>query len=99
MENFLRIWREVDLKNIANNLFVIGELSGECFLCHNLGIKIGEKKCPHCGAFFNYIGFRRPINQSTLKRMKDKYPNATIIDFNDFKKITSKKQARRLLDI
>ena len=42
MSIFLRVWQEVDLKDIEKRLLIIGELSGECFHCHDFK-KIGFK--------------------------------------------------------
>ena len=96
---FLRIWQEANLKDITKNLFVIGELSGECFSCHNLGISLKEKSCPYCNKEFKYIGFRRKIDLNSIKRFRQQFPEALFIDFDDFKKATGKDQARKLLDI
>ena len=99
MSFFLRVWQEVDLNDIEQHLFVIGELSGECFRCHTLGLKISSLVCPNCQAKFKYIGFRRKVNPSSISRFKGSHSQLTFIDFDDFKKVLSKKEARRFLDI
>lgn len=99
MNTFLRIWQEIDIENIKKNLFVVGELSGECFSCRNVGISFNEKQCPSCKQEFRYIAFRRKINLHSIKRFKDKYPKACFIDFDDFKKAIGKSQAHKILDV
>lgn len=95
----MRVWQEADLKDIEERLFVIGELSGECFRCHTLGLKISTPACPHCQVKFKYIGFRRKVNPSSIPRFKELHPQLIFIDFDDFKKVLSKKEARKFLDI
>ncbi len=99
MSVFIRVWRELNLDEVQKGLFVIGELKGECFACHNFGIDLKARSCPHCHTSFRYIAFRRKIDNHSLKRFRNEHPEATFIEFEDFKKATSKKEARRLLDI
>ena len=98
MKDFLRVWEKLNLEEIKNHLLVIGELSGECFSCHKVGIKIEEKRCPQCKKEFKYIGFRRKVNSSLIAKFKEIYPQATFIDFEDFKKALSKKEAKKILN-
>ena len=98
MEDFLRIWMKLDLEEIKNHLLVVGELSGECFSCHKVGIKIGEKKCPQCKKEFKYIGFRRKADAFLVRKFKKLYSEAEFIDFGDFKKAFSKKEVKRILN-
>lgn len=98
MEDFLRIWMKLNLEEVKNHLLVIGELSGECFSCHKVGIKNEEKECPQCGRKFKYIGFRRKVDASLIKKFKEIHPEMTFIDFEDFKKVFSKKEAKKILN-
>jgi len=99
MSPFLRVWQQFDIKDIEQHLLVIGELSGECYNCHKIGLQISSQACPQCQARFKYMGFRRKINPSSIPRFKEMHPRLICIDFDDFKKVLSKKEARRLLDI
>lgn len=96
---FLRVWQNLNLEDVRKSLFIIGELSGECFSCHNLGISLKEKRCPSCKQEFKYIAFRRKLDMHTINKFKAEFPKATFIDFEDFKRATSKKEARKILDI
>ena len=99
MKAFVRIWKLLDIEEVKSSLFVIGELSGECFHCHNMGISLNAKICPFCGTRFKFIAFRRKTNQSGINRFKEKYPGLTFIEFDDFKKSIDRDNARKLLDI
>ena len=99
MSSLIRVWQKVNLKDLKKHLFVAGELSGECYNCHNLGIGLDAKLCPGCGAEFKFMGFRRETNLSSLTRLKEKYARMTFIDFDDFKKVLSKIEARKILNI
>jgi len=99
MSHFLRVWNELDLEKIKKNLFVVGELTGECFSCHEIGISLTYINCPHCKAEFKYISFRRKIDTVSVKRFKDKFPQSLLIDFDDFKKGDNKTKAHKLLDL
>ncbi|MCM8823550.1 MAG: hypothetical protein NC822_02630 [Candidatus Omnitrophica bacterium] len=99
MKVFLRTWQEFELEDIEKSLFVIGEINGECFACHTIGIGLKERFCPNCKQEFKYIAFRRKIDGSWLNRFREIHPRACFIEFDDFKKFFSKKEARKLLDI
>ena len=99
MRTFLRTWEEFDLKKIEKCLIVVGELSSECFSCHNVGIDSKAKACPHCGAYFRYMSFRRKLSPAYLNKVKEGLPNIICIDFEDFKKALGKRDARKLLDL
>ncbi|MFH1362891.1 MAG: hypothetical protein ABIH45_01595 [Candidatus Omnitrophota bacterium] len=99
MKGFIRVWNELDLKDIESSLIVVGELSSECFCCHKLGIELKAKTCPDCKAYFKYMGFRRKAQPHFLKRVKEEQPRLILIDFYDFKKTLGLRDARKLLDI
>ena len=99
MRVFLRKWEQLDINTIGKHLFVIGELSGECFSCRRVGIPVKTRHCPDCKTEFNYIAFRRKIDSHSIARFHADFPSATFIDFDDFKKAVGKREARKLLDI
>lgn len=99
MNHFLRTWGEHDLGEIKKNLFVISELTGECFACHELGINLTYNKCPHCKSGFKYIAFRRKVDSTSVGRFQNKFPQSVLIDFDDFKKGINKTKAHKLLDL
>lgn len=99
MKAFIRIWQKQDTKDIEKHLIVVGELSSECFNCHDLGIELHARACPGCGAMFKYMGFRRKLTPSHLQKVKDQNPRLILIDFEDFKQSVGKRDARSILDI
>ena len=99
MKGFIRVWKELDLADIEKHLIVAGDLSSECFSCHKVGIDLHAKICPNCGVGFKYIGFRRKLKFSYLKKVKEELDYMTFIDFEDFKKSIGKRDVRKLLDI
>ncbi|MBD3245867.1 MAG: hypothetical protein GF333_02530 [Candidatus Omnitrophica bacterium] len=99
MRGFLRIWKKFDLEEVEKHLIVVGELSSECYACHHLGLDARDAVCPQCGAAFKYMGFRRHLTMNYLQKLNDELPHMTFIDFEDFKKVRGKRDARRLLDM
>jgi hypothetical protein len=99
MKGFLRVWQELDIKDIEQYLIVIGELSAECFACKKIGIDSKSVTCPNCGVGFKYIGFRRKVEPHYLRQVKERLPFIVFIDFDDLKKIIGKSDARKLLDL
>ena len=99
MKGFVRIWKKCDISEIEKNLIVAGELSSECYVCHKVGINLKSNICPDCGTHFRYMGFRRKVKEAFLKQIKDELPHLILIDFDDFKKLRGKRDARNLLDL
>ena len=99
MKSFVRAWEELDLADIEKHLIVVGDLSAECFGCHKVGIDSKARACPDCSAIFKYIGFRRKVQISYLRKVRDERPRIVIIDFDDFKRSLGKRDAQKLLDI
>lgn len=99
MKGFLRVWKELDLRDIEKHLIVVGELSSECFSCHKVGLDLKAKTCPNCGVNFKYMGFRRKAQMGFLYKVREEWPEIVFIDFEDFKKALGKRDARKILNI
>jgi hypothetical protein len=99
MLGFLRVWQGLEILDIEKHLIVVGELSAECFSCHKIGIDVKANLCPNCATHFKYMGFRRHVDGGYIHRLKEELPHLTFIDFEDFKKLIGKREARKLLDI
>ncbi|MBN3040994.1 MAG: hypothetical protein JW867_07685 [Candidatus Omnitrophica bacterium] len=99
MKGFIRQWNEFELKDIESGMIVVGELSSECYNCHEVGIDKKARACPKCKTFFKYMGFRRKLQIPFLKKIKEEHPSLILIDFDDFKKALGQREARKLLDI
>lgn len=96
MGHFIRIWQELDIKEIEKNLLVVGELSSRCFSCSHIGIENIVSSCAQCGSKFLYVGFMRPVTSKLLREVKEKLPSAVIIDFSDFKREIGKDKAKNI---
>lgn len=93
MSEFIRVWREFDIKDISGHLLVVGDVVGDCSKCRALGINYSEaKNCPQCGTLFKYIASRT----KEVKRIKNKRPDLIFIDFEDYKKAMGKIKAREM---
>jgi hypothetical protein len=99
MVSFLRVWQSVDVQDIEKHLIVVGELSAECFSCHKIGVDIKATACPNCNTFFKYMGFRRHADGAYIHKLREELPRMVFVDFEDFKKVIGKREARKLLDI
>lgn len=99
MREYIRVWKELDLSDIEKNLIVAGDLSCDCFACRHIGIEKNAVQCPNCGAHFKYMAFRRRVTSGYLKKLFAEMPYLTFIEFDDFKALTGKSDARKLLDL
>jgi len=99
-QHYLRVYKPFLLEEVKKNLLIIGDLSGNCASCNELGINAYETKaCPSCGTIFKYIASRRlethPAERFQLaKRLAEKRPDLTLIDYQDYQKTTGAKAAR-----
>ena len=100
MSFYLRVWQACNTEEIAKCLLVVGDVTADCSACRELGIDYSkEKNCPQCGVQFHFIASRNTgrldANRGgTVKRIKDRRPDLTFIDYEDYKEITGKQQAR-----
>ena len=97
---YLRIWQSCDIKEISKQLLIVGDITADCAACRELGIVYASAKaCPKCGVQFRFIASRNTgaLDRSrgaTVKRIKDRRPDLTFIDYEDYKEITGKQSAR-----
>ncbi len=94
---YIRVWQDVDISFISKHLMIVGELTGDCANCRELGINYSNaKNCPSCKTEFRYLGIRRSNSSDPglIKRLKDKRPDLVFIDYNDFKDTFEKNKAK-----
>ena len=99
MSEFLRVWKDLDIKDIEKNLIVLGDLSCDCYSCRHIGIDKNTSQCPGCGTHFKYMALRRKVSTAYLKKLAQEMPYLTFIDYDDFKALTGKSAAHKLLDL
>lgn len=100
MSFFIRIWQPCDIEGITKHLLIVGDLTADCAACRELGIVYQDaKKCPKCGVQFHFITSRNAGALSgdrgaVVKRIKERRPDLTFVDYDDYRQITGKKSAR-----
>lgn len=100
MSYFLRVWQACDVQEISKCLLVVGDVSADCAACRELGIDYASAKtCPQCGTTFRFICSRNtgPLDKNrgaTVRRIKERRPDLTFIDYGDYKEVTGKESAR-----
>ena len=100
MSFFIRIWQSCDVQEITKHLLIVGDVTADCAACRELGIEYAlAKVCPKCGVTFRFIASRAAGKLdrgrgATVKRIKDRRPDLTFIDYEDYKEITGKQSAR-----
>ena len=97
---YLRVWQACDVAEITKQLLVVGDVHADCSACRELGIDYGTaKNCPKCNVTFRFITSRNTgaldrNRGATVKRIKDRRPDLTFIDYEDYKEVTGKQSAR-----
>ena len=97
---YIRIWQSCDIQGITKHLLIVGDITADCANCRELGIPYaGTRNCHKCGTDFKFITSRNAGKLdrgrgATVKRIKDRCPDLTFIDYDDYKEITGKQQAR-----
>ena len=97
---YLRIWQSCDIAEVTKHLLIVGDITADCAACRELGIEYASaKSCPQCKTVFRFIAARNtgPLDRDrggTVKRIKDRRPDLTFIDYDDYKNITGKQNAR-----
>lgn len=97
---FIRIWQSCDIQEVTKHLLIVGDLTADCTACRELGIDYSTAKtCPKCGTTFRFIASRLtgPLDKNrgaTVKRIKERRPDLTFIDYGDYKEVTGKQSAR-----
>ena len=100
MSFFIRVWQNCDVEGITKHLMIVGDVTADCASCRELGIDYSQtKNCPKCGTDFRFIASRNTGKLdkgrgATVKRIKDRRPDLTFIDYEDYKEITGKQNAR-----
>ena len=100
MSFYLRVWQACDVKAISQSLLVVGDMTADCSACRELGIEYASAKaCPKCSTVFRFITSRNAgkldrDRGATVRRIKERRPDLTFIDYEDYKDITGRQQAR-----
>lgn len=100
MNVLIRTIKEFNLDDVSSHLLVVGDLTGDCFNCKELGLDyLKIKSCPKCKTEFRYITSRR-LNSTSLKSLSylhKKRLDLVCIEFNDLKQHKGREKARDFL--
>ncbi len=97
---FLRTWQTYDLEEVQKHLLILGDVSGDCAACRELGIAyLTAKECPRCKTAFKYVTSRRLETHpgerfQIVARLRDKRPDLVFLDYEDYKRTLGRKKAR-----
>ena len=97
---FIRVWQELETEDIKQHLLVVGQVSGTCQSCNELGIDYSSaKSCPNCNTEFKFITMRpekegRDIGFSSIRLVKQRRPDLIFIEYSDFKKFAASRKAQ-----
>ena len=93
---FIRVWQESDLDEINRHLLIVGDLTGDCSQCRQIGIDyLISITCPKCQTAFKYVTSRsKEASFGHIKRIKGKRPDLIFIDYNDFKTALDRLKAK-----
>ena len=100
MSFYIRIWQACDIEQITQHLLIVGDIAADCANCRELGIEYAQiRNCPKCGTDFRFIASRNTgkldrNRGGNIKRIKERRSDLTFIDYEDYKEITGKQQAR-----
>lgn len=97
----IRIWKELDVKEIDAHLLIIDDLHGHCNSCKHSGISIDNaNECPGCGAEFKYISTRikpaSPNGKAIFGKLFKYHASKLIIDYDDYKHLSDKTKVNDL---
>ena len=91
---FIRVAQQLDYDDVSKHLLIVGDLTGDCFSCREVGIDYGrEKYCPQCKTNFKYISYRKPtdfIKGAQIAKICLKRPDLTYVEYSDIKEIADR---------
>ncbi|MCA9396106.1 MAG: hypothetical protein KC649_02955 [Candidatus Omnitrophica bacterium] len=96
----IRVWQPADLSSISKHLLIIGDVAADCSNCRALGLKYENlKQCPECGTVFNFVTCRSAVGSvktsgAVVSRIRGRCPGLVFIDYDDYKTLTGKQNAR-----
>jgi len=97
---FMRIWQHVDIEAVKKHLLIVGDVTAACASCRELGIPYADtKSCPQCGTAFKFVTARGAAGSTkamggVVKRIKNRRPDLTFVDYDDYQSLTGKQSAR-----
>ena len=90
---FIRIWQEVNIADITENIVLVDDKFGHCPNCKKIGIELKDlTHCPSCNREFKYVSSKEAKNgkHEIVKRSLKKLPNMKFVDYSDYEHALSK---------
>ncbi len=88
----------MDFDEVSKHLLVVGELTGDCFSCRQVGINYSlEKYCPQCKTDFKYISYRKnsdAITTGLISKICNRRPDLVYVEYKDVKEISDRKKVK-----
>ncbi|MBI5873429.1 MAG: hypothetical protein HZB36_04715 [Candidatus Omnitrophica bacterium] len=97
---YFRVGREMDYDDVSKHLLIVGELSGDCFSCREVGINYSrEKYCPQCKTDFKYISYRKSsgaVTTGAIAKLCAKRPDLVYVEYGDVKEIADHMKVKKI---
>ena len=88
MSKFIRVYQDLDVKDIKPHLMIYGDISASCANCNAMDVKMDVVNCPKCNTEFKYIAFRNiKVHWPKVQRLVEERPHWKIIDFDDYSRV------------
>jgi hypothetical protein len=99
---YMRIWNEVDIKDVESRIIIVDDKFGHCPGCKKIGIELKDLiKCPSCGREFKYVTSKEAQGGKfdIVNRTRKKLPNLVFVDYGDYEREVGKKKAASLFKV
>ncbi len=99
---YIRIWKEMDIKEIQDHIIMVDDMLGFCPGCKKIGIDLKDlTDCPSCGRKFKYVTSNEAKGGKIdiVMRIRRKLPDLTFVDYLDYERLTGKKKAEDLFKV
>jgi protein-arginine kinase activator protein McsA len=100
--DYMRIWQEVDIKEIQESIIIVDDMLGFCPKCKQIGINLKElSACPSCNTEFKFVTSKEAKSgkNDIVMRIRKKLPDLTFVDYDDYERLTGKKKAESLFNV
>jgi hypothetical protein len=103
-EDVVRVWKRMCFEEISKHLLNVGDSLGNCESCKELGLAYATvTHCPSCGTEFKYVTSRNASGTGdgrfhVVKQFLKKRQDLVYIDYDDYKKIAGRDQAKKFFN-
>ena len=95
---YIRVYRHLDIDEIAAHLIICGDLTATCGHCKAINLKNDMPRCPECNTDFKYIAFRNvKQNMPKIQKIIESSPEIVVVDYEDFARLSAAIKAEKFL--